>query len=150
MDRTQLKAGFFFQVSKNGEIPGLDSWIGALKRWAFSNANRKAMLPGPKRVTERRTEQQNKVTMGLWMDLILEELGYEPTDKDWIYGVLKLEMGYCEDRINKRTGEKISVPKKTRDLDKVAYSKFMEDFARNMAVNHEITLPDPVAAMAVI
>ena len=148
MDRAQLKAGFFFVVSVNGEIPGLDSWVGAVKRWAFSNPNKKAFLQGPKRVFEKRSNQQCRTVMGLYMDQILEELGYESTDKDFLFQTLKLEMGWTEERVNKRTRAITLVPKKTRDLPTPEFSAFMEKFVRHMAIHHNIVLPDPVADMA--
>lgn len=148
MDRAQLKAGFFFVVSERGEIPALDSWVGAVKRWAFSNPNKKAFLQGPKRVFEKRSNQQNKTVMGLWMDQILDEWGFEVTEKDRIYGDLKIEMGWTVDRVNKKTGEVKAFPKETKTLDTPAYSDFMEKFARHMAIEHQIVLPDPMAELA--
>ncbi|MGH7198871.1 MAG: hypothetical protein ACREH5_09070 [Candidatus Omnitrophota bacterium] len=119
-----------------------------MKRWAFSNANRKAFLSGPKRVYDKRSDQQNRTVMGLYMDQILEELGYEPEDKLYIYGLLKIESGYFEERVNTKTGEVVKVPKKTRDFDTAKYTKFMDDFVRNATKRHNIVLPDPVAELA--
>jgi len=150
MNRDTLKAGFFFVVSEHGEIPGLDSWVGAVKRWAFSNPKRKAFLQGPKRVFEKRSDQQNKTVMGLWLDLILDELGYEQSDKAYVYGLIKIEMGWVENRVNKRTGVVTTVPRETKNLNTPEYSKFMEDFARHMAINHSIVLPDPNPLAATI
>ena len=148
MDRTQLKAGFFFAISDKGEIPGLDSWVGAVRRWAFSNPSRKAFLQGPKRVFDKRTNQQNKTVMGLWMDQILDELGYEPADKDYVFQTLKMDMGFTESRVNKQTGEIKKVPKSTKNLPTDEYTQFMDKFVRHVSINHHITLPDPVHELA--
>ena len=88
--------------------------------------------------------------MGVYMDIILDELGYEKSDMLYIYNRLKIEMGYTEDRINKKTGQLTKVPKQTRDLDKHQYAEWMELFSRNVAVNHGINLPPPEKALAVI
>ena len=122
----------------------------AFRKLLASNVGHTVVI-AVKRYRKPRTNQQLKTVMGLYMDIMLEQLGYEATDKDWLYGILKMEMGWTETRVNKKTGEKFTVPGKTAHLDTEEYSrKFMDAFVRNAALQHEIVLPDPVAAMAVV
>lgn len=129
----------------------LDEWIKALKRFALSNSGKKIALMPPQVLRSKRSNQQNKTVMGLWMDIILESLGYEQEDKPYIYGQLKIAIGWFEERVNKKTGLITKVPKPTADLDAPTYSeKIMAPIQRYVAINYEINLPDPEKAMAVI
>lgn len=143
-----LSEGFFFRVTKDGKIPLLEDWVKAVERWALSNPNRRGILPGPKRVYDKRSNQQNKTVMGIWLDIILEEKGYEQCDKTFVFDQLKLDMGWTEDRVNKSTGEVVKVPKRTSNLDTLAFSQFMESFARHVAIHENIILPDPQSSLA--
>lgn len=103
-----------------------------------------------KRVRKKRSGQQLKAVMGYWADIILEELGYERSDWLYIYGRLKIQCGWFTERVNKRTGEVVKVPRETHESETEEYSKFMELFQRNAAINHGINLPDPERIRATI
>ena len=148
MNRDQLRNGFFFQVTPDGKIPLLSDFVKAVERWAFSNPKRKGFLGGPKRVFEKRSNQQNRTVMGLWLDTILEDKGYEQEDKNYIFYCLKMDMGWTVDRVDKNTGLVRKAPRPTKDLDMDGYSKFMELFARHVATHEGISLPDPKAELA--
>lgn len=103
-----------------------------------------------KRVVAGRTGQQNKAVIGFWMSVILEEIGYHPNDREYIYNQIKIGMGFMEERVNRITGEVRKVPKQTRNLKKDEYSKFMDDFSDYIRHNFNIDLPPPEAIKATI
>ena len=154
MDRSQLKHGHFFKVTEAGEIPLFDEWCKSIKRWALSNSNHDGYLYPPKRIYPKRTNQQNKAVVGLWMGIIMDEFygegGWDEVDKISSYSQFKIEMGWVKKLVNKKTGEVTIVPAETRNLDKPGYAEFMEKFAQHIASRHGIYLPPPDKALAVI
>ena len=154
MNRTQLSHGLFFHTTKEGEIPGLEEYYKAVKRWAFSNPDKDGYLYPPKRIYPKRSNQQNKAVMGLWLSMIMDdsygEGAWNENDKAYVYVELKKEMGWTRQIVNKKTGLVVTVPKETRNLEKHEYAAFMELLARHVALNHGINLPPPDKALAVI
>jgi hypothetical protein len=98
-----------------------------------------------------RSNQQNRTVRGLWMPIILDEKGYYPHDKDYVYDQIKLAIGWTEDRVDKHTGEVHKVPRPTATLDTAEYSKFMEIFrayVEDVDSGFGILLPDPDPTLA--
>ena len=100
---------------------------------------------------KKRSNQQNRTLMGFWMPLIMEEeygTPYTEAEMLKVYGEIKMEMNWTIDKVNKKTGEVRKFPRDTHDLDSGAYTAWMEDFARHIAAEHNIFLPDPDPAKA--
>ncbi len=98
----------------------------------------------PKKKPRRR--KQNDTVRGIWLPIIMEELYGSPYTKEeaqQVYNELKMEMEWVVEKVNKKTGEVRLFPKDTHDLESGLYSQWMEMFARNVAMNHQIFLPDP-------
>ena len=106
------------------------------------------VLNETRRVVGKRSGQQLKTIMGYWMSIILEELGYHHNDLEYIYGQIKMGMGFTENRVNRKTGQVHKVPKLTRDLPKDEYSTFMADFQDYILHKMQIVLPPPERVMA--
>ncbi len=98
----------------------------------------------------KRTNQQNRTVMGLWMGIILKELGYGLHEKDNVYYGIKAKCWYTES-VNEQTGEVLNIPRATRDMNKGDYSKeFMFAFQHFVFDFFGITLPDPETERAKI
>lgn len=103
-------------------------------------------VPEIKRYSPPRSNQQNKTVWGLWMPIIIEEMGYRPHDTRYVYDSLKMRIGWTEERVNKLTGEVKKLPRATADCDKAEYSKFMELFrayVEDQDTGLGVLLPDP-------
>ncbi len=93
----------------------------------------------------KRSLQQLRGLMGVWMATILESLGYGAHDKDFVYQEIKIAIGYCEPKAIPGTGEQKKVPVRTSGFDKDKYRKFMDDFQRyveDVDTGLGIRLPD--------
>ncbi len=85
------------------------------------------------------------------MPIILEEKGYFPHDSDYVYGQIKMAIGWTEPRTDKATGETVMVPRPTANLDTAGYSEFMRIFrayVEDQDTGFGILLPDPDSTMA--
>ena len=102
-----------------------------------------------KRYQKPRSNQQNKAVMGFWMSIIMEETGHHPHEYDSVYYGIKAKCWYIEE-VSKITGEVIPLPKETKGLDTIEYSKFMESFRAYVLDFFGIHLPDPIRTMAMI
>lgn len=97
-------------------------------------------------VKRKRSNSQNNTVRGVWMPIIMEEeygLPYTKEEEQRVYDGIKIEMEWTIDKVNRKTGEIRKFPRDTHDLDVAPYSAWMENFARHVAVNHGIFLPDP-------
>ncbi len=104
-----------------------------------------------KRYFKKRSNQQNKTVRGKWMEIILLEKGYFPHDAEYIYGQIKMAIGWTEDRVDKVTGLVTKVPAPTAHLNTVEYSEFMRIFkgyVEDVDTGFGIRLPDPDSTKA--
>lgn len=95
---------------------------------------------------KKRSRKQNDTVRGVWIPMIMKEEYGEPYTKaeaQKVYDDIKVEMEWTVDKVNRKTGEVRKFPRDTHDLESGPYSQFMEMFARYIAVNHGIFLPDP-------
>jgi hypothetical protein len=108
-------------------------------------------VPKIERWYKPRTIQQNKTVRGLWMPIILKELGHYPHDARYVYDSIKIAIGWTEPRTNPKTGEVTNVPAPTAHLDTEGYSGFMKIFrayVEDQDSGFGILLPDPDPTMA--
>lgn len=133
-------------VDTQGWLPEKD--YKALRR-EISRHCGKAVTIDTKRYQKPRSNQQNKAVMGFWMSIIMEETGHHPHEYDSVYYGIKAKCWYIEE-VSKKTGEVIPLPKETKGLDTVEYSKFMKAFRAYVLDFFGIHLPDPIRTMAMI
>lgn len=119
-----------------------------VERFYASNINRRIVVE-MKRWHPVRSNQQNRAVLGYWMTIIMDEIGHHAHDKDSLYYAIKTECFYAE-IVNEKTGQTIKVPKKTSNLDKAEYSRFMETFRAYVLDFFGIHLPDPVKSLELI
>jgi hypothetical protein len=108
-------------------------------------------VPKIERWYKPRTNQQNRTVKGLWMPIILEELGFHPHDEKYVYDMIKIAINWTEPRTNPKTGEVTMVPKPTAHLDTDGYSGFMRIFRAYVEDQDSglgILLPEPDSMMA--
>lgn len=85
-------------------------------------------VPEIKRYSPPRSNQQNRAVRGVWVPIIIEELGYSPHDAEWVYQNIKMKIGWVREVVNKMTGEVKKLPKPTAGSTKEEYSEFMQAF----------------------
>lgn len=122
----------------------------AFRRGLARHVGKLVFVPEIKRYREKRTQQQCKTTMGVWMPLILEELGYHRHDLDRVYNWIKLQCWYEEKIIR---GRKARMVRETHEDDTEKYAEFMKAF-RGFVEDPDnglgILLPDPDPYLAKI
>jgi hypothetical protein len=119
-----------------------------LRRELARHCNHKIVIT-VKRVYKTRSNQQCRAVMGIYMDTILDELGYGPQEKDAVYNAIKAQCFYTE-MVSEKTGEVMRIGKPTAHLGTKEYSDFMDIFSRFVLDFFGITLPEPDAARAMI
>lgn len=102
-----------------------------------------------KRHYEKRTDQQNKTVMGLWLDLICDELGYPRYEREKVYNWIKSECWYEMVEGTKGT-VKMKFPKETKNLTIPEYAVFMRTFQQFVEEFLHIILPNPNPHLAKI
>ncbi len=120
---------------------------------AYARFPSKVIEVGVKRYFQKRSNQQNRTVRGPWMKIILEEKGYFPHDADYVYGQIKMAIGWTEDRVDKATGLVTKVPAPTAPLNTVEYAEFMRLFrgyVEDQDTGFGIRLPDPDSTKAKI
>lgn len=118
----------------------------AFRRSLARHVGHVVRVPEIKRYSPPRSNQQNRTVRGLWMPIIIEELGYRPHDSEYLYQSLKVKIGWTENVVNKLTGEVKKMPRPTANCDKAEYAEFMErfrSFVEDADTGLGILLPDP-------
>ncbi len=135
-------------ISESGEVKFRNREAWQRERTFYAG---KTVKIGIDLLRKKRSIQQNKTVRGYWLPIVLEELGYRPHDAQYVYDMIKMKIGWTEERVNKTTGEVTLVPRPTADLDTKGYAGFMEiwrAFVEDADVGFGIILPDPDSTMA--
>ena len=127
----------FTGQSENGRITFDDP----AKALIWLSINKGKIAGELKRWHPKRSNEQRDFVMGVWMPIILNELGYFPHESERVYNECKRDFWY-EERTSK-SGIVTRIIKKTRENNTKEYMDFMEAFRGWAWDVHQIELPDP-------